>query len=179
MLPLLNSPDAETSRLAARASLLVRPVKFPGVNEEAGEPVPAQEMVEQALRNQPEILKAFRPPPQARQAPSARTRTHYGRPDEAYFRGYVQPILETRGKDGFACVHCHASHTIFNGTYSTIMNVVDLNDPENSLLLRKPTSSSESEGILGSDKLPHGGGVRWEKDSAEYQTILDWIRGAK
>ena len=25
----------------------------------------------------------------------------------------------------------------------------------------------------------HGGGQRWTKDSAEYQTILKWIEGAK
>ena len=74
-------------------------------------------------------------------------------PDEAYFRAYVQPILEKRGKDGYACVHCHATHTLFNGTYSTVMNVVDLNDPENSLILRKPTSSAESEGLAGIEDL--------------------------
>ncbi len=37
--------------------------------------------------------------------------------DEAFFRGYVEPILEKRGKDGYACVHCHATHTLFNATY--------------------------------------------------------------
>ena len=52
-------------------------------------------------------------------------------------------------------------------------------NPENSLILRKPTSSSESEGIAGSKILPHGGGVRWLKGSPEYQTILEWILGAK
>ena len=90
----------------------------------------------------------------------------------------MQPILEKRGKDGYACVHCHVTHTLFNGTYSTALHVIDLNDPENSLILRKPTSTSESEGILGSKTLSHGGGVRWEKNSPEYQTILKWIRGA-
>ena len=59
------------------------------------------------------------------------------------------------------------------------MNVVDTEDPENSLILRKPTSSSETEGIAGSKVLSHGGGVRWTKDSPEYMTILGWIRGAK
>jgi len=51
--------------------------------------------------------------------------------------------------------------------------------PENSLILRKPTSSSETEGIAGSKILAHGGGVRFTKDSAEYATILAWIKGAK
>jgi len=25
----------------------------------------------------------------------------------------------------------------------------------------------------------HGGGVRWERGSPEYNTILNWIKGAK
>ena len=99
--------------------------------------------------------------------------------DEAYFRGYVEPILEKRGKDGYACVHCHATHTLFNGTYATALNVVDPSQPENSLILLKPTSSSESEGVAGANSLAHGGGVRWAKDSPEYVTILEWIKGAK
>jgi hypothetical protein len=127
------------------------------------------------------VLTAFgRGPAAARAGRTAKkSDDRFSRPDEAYFRGYVQPILETRGKDGYACVHCHASHTIFNGTYSSVMNVVDLNDPEGSLLLRKPTSTADSEGTLGSKQLSHGGAVRWEKDSPEYRTILDWIKGAK
>jgi hypothetical protein len=58
-------------------------------------------------------------------------------------------------------------------------NVIDLKDPEASLVLRKPISSSETEGVVGAAKLAHGGGQRWSKDSAEYQTILKWIEGAK
>ncbi|MBC8164338.1 MAG: hypothetical protein H7Y20_00540, partial [Bryobacteraceae bacterium] len=99
--------------------------------------------------------------------------------DEAFFRGYVQPVLEKRGKDGQACVHCHASHTLFNATYSTVMNVVDPSQPDKSLILLKPTSSSESEGVAGAGTIAHGGGVRWVKDSPEYVTILEWIKGAK
>jgi len=84
-----------------------------------------------------------------------------------------------RGKDGYACVNCHATHTLFDGTWSTARNVVDTANPENSLILRKPTSSAESEGIAASKILSHGGGVRFTKDSAEYATILAWIKGAK
>lgn len=185
VLPLLESSDPEMRRLAQKAALLCRDIKFPGVNRLAGDPGKDREALRQALlREEPEsaeVVKAFlgvstasRPQSRAGAAKTAK----FKKPDEAYFRGYVQPILETRGKDGFACVHCHASHTIFNGTYSTAMNVIDLNDPENSLILRKPTSSSESEGIVGAKTLPHGGGIRWEKNSPEYQTILDWIKGA-
>ena len=59
------------------------------------------------------------------------------------------------------------------------MNVVDTSDPENSLILRKPTSTAESEGVTNSAVLAHGGGVRFAKDSPEYLTILQWIKGAK
>ena len=72
-----------------------------------------------------------------------------------------------------------ATHTLFNGTFSTALNVVDQADPENSLILRKPTSSSETEGVAGSATLAHGGGIRFTKDSPEYATILEWIKGAK
>jgi glutaredoxin len=91
----------------------------------------------------------------------------------------VEPILTRRGRDGYACVHCHATHTLFNGTFSTALNVVDQANPENSLILRKPTSSSETEGVAGSATLAHGGGIRFTKDSPEYATILEWIKGAK
>jgi len=50
---------------------------------------------------------------------------------------------------------------------------------KNSLILRKPTSTSESEGVVNSGILAHGGGVRFAKDSPEYLTILQWIKGAK
>ena len=42
---------------------------------------------------------------------------------------------------------------------------VDLQDPEQSRLLLKPTMG-----------LPHGGGQRFEQDSADYRTLLEWIR---
>jgi hypothetical protein len=91
----------------------------------------------------------------------------------------VEPILTMRGADGQACVHCHASHTAFNATLTTARNVINLERPEESLILLKPTSSAETEGVAASGKVAHGGGVRFEKDSPEYNTILNWIRGAK
>jgi hypothetical protein len=42
---------------------------------------------------------------------------------------------------------------------------VDTNNPENSLLLLKPTM-----GVM------HGGGQRFEKGSSDYETILEWVR---
>jgi hypothetical protein len=187
LLPLVDSPDPELRRLAANASLLCRDINFPGVNQAAGPAGKDRDaLVKTVLANHApaEVAKVFAPPARGttarRPAPNYTSAppTRQNRPDETFFRAYVEPILSKRGRDGYACVHCHATHTIFDGTYAKAVNVVDLKDPENSLILRKPTSSAESEGVLGSQTLPHGGGVRWEKNSPEYQTILRWIQGA-
>ena len=168
--PLTKSPDLEMRRLATDAALLVRPVKFAETNRIAGAP-----------GADTEALVALLPKEAPKKAEAAYTKADVAKRklDETFFRAYVEPILTTRGKDGNACVNCHATHTLFNATWSTVMNVVDLEHPENSLILRKPTSSSETEGTLNSKQLAHGGGVRWEKGSPQYQTILEWIEGAK
>jgi hypothetical protein len=183
--PLLDSPDPEMKRLAAQAALLVRESRFGEVNRvagPAGAPVKALLAKVERTPEAAEVAKVLKPPaPAARAAGAARPGA--ARPqrklDEAFFRGYVEPILTKRGKDGYACVHCHATHTLFDGTYAGAMRVVDTADPENSLILRKPTSSSESEGVVNASTLAHGGGVRFGKDSPEYATILEWIKGAK
>lgn len=114
--------------------------------------------------------------------------------DYAYFQQRIEPILETRGPDGNACVDCHDTHTIFHlgrpvaggsgerqvhQNYQSALKVVDAAAPENSLMLRKPTSDSAVEGTVGATRLSHGGGVRWPTGSAEYETILEWIKGAQ
>ena len=185
--PLVNAADPELRRLAEEASLLCRGMNFPGVNEAAGKTGADHDRLVSTVLAKPdapaEIARTFKPRAggaiEARSGRAAARSGKYQRPNEEYFRAYVEPILTRRGKDGYACIHCHASHTLFNATYSTALNVIDPADPENSLILRKPTSSSESEGVVGSNVLPHGGGVRWEKDSPEYRTILKWIEGAK
>ena len=169
-------------RLVAQASLLVREVKFGDVNRVAGLPGPAVTTLFAKLEHLPEaatVVRVLKPPPAPPKVAGSAAAKPKAKLDEAFFRGYVEPILEKRGKDGYGCVHCHASHTLFNANYSTAMNVVDTSDPENSLILRKPTSTAESEGIAGSAVLSHGGGVRFTKDSPEYATILQWIKGAK
>jgi hypothetical protein len=168
--PLLASTDSELRRLASQAALLVRESRFGEVNRIAGPASPAVKALQ---------TKVEPPPPPVRTPAANVTRKPQRKLDEAFFRGYVEPILTKRGKDGYACVHCHATHTLFDGTYGTATRVVDTADPENSLILRKPTSSSESEGVVGSTTLSHGGGIRFTKDSPEYTTILDWIKGAK
>jgi hypothetical protein len=181
LLPLLDSKDPEMRRLAEQAAILVRDVKFPDVNRIAGpsgEQTKALTAKVEAMPEAIEVARVLKPPPPMARAKATGIQARV-KLDEAFFRGYVEPILTKRGKDGYACVHCHASHTLFNATYGTVMNVVDTSDPENSLLLRKPTSTAESEGVAGSTTLAHGGGVRFAKDSAEYVTILQWIKGAK
>jgi hypothetical protein len=181
--PLLDSTDVELRTLAARAVLLVRETRFGDVIRLAGSSGESRKTVLSKVETMPdavEVARQLKPPPVTAAAKtSGGARPVKVRLDETYFRGYVQPILEKRGKDGQACVHCHASHTLFNGTYGTAMNVVDPSDPEKSLLLLKPTSTSESEGVAGANTIAHGGGVRFAKNSPEYVTILEWIKGAK
>ena len=186
--PLVESADPELRRLAMQAALMTRDAKFGTVSKVSGPAGPARDALVAAAKKDPanevnlEVLKGFNAaPPRPRMAveASARGRTAE-RPDESYFRGYVQPILEKRGKDGYACVQCHASHAIFDGnSVGSALKVVNLDSPEESLILKKPTSNAETEGVAGSSAVAHGGGVRFEKDSPEYNTILNWIRGAK
>lgn len=180
--PLLDAPDPELRSLAAKAVLTVRETRFGDVNRLAGKTGENVQYVAQKVESMPEaieVARALKPPPVNIASNSAAKKPVKARLDEAYFRGYVQPILEKRGKDGYACVHCHASHTLFNATWQTAMNVVEPSEPEKSLILLKPTSTSESEGVAGAGTIAHGGGVRWAKDSPEYVTILEWIKGAK
>ena len=181
--PLLDSKDDELRLLAARAVLLVRETRFGEVNRLAGPAGSHTKRVAYKIELMPgaaEVAHALRPPPVT--AAGARSKESYAAKvqlNETYFRGYVQPIFEKRGKDGYACIHCHATHTLFNGTFDTAANVINFAEPEKSLLLLKPTSTSESEGIAGANTMSHGGGVRWVKDSPEYRTILEWIKRAK
>ncbi len=182
LLSLVDSKDPEMRQLAEEASILVRDVKFADVNRVAGpsgEPTKNLLVKVEAMPEATEVAHVLKPPPPVVSKSTSNGSGVQVKLDEAFFRGYVEPILQKRGKDGYACVHCHASHTLFNATWSTVMNVVDTSDPENSLILRKPTSTAESEGVVGSTTLAHGGGVRFAKDSPEYITILQWIKGAK
>jgi len=181
--PLLDSDDDELRMLAGRAVLLVRETRFGEVNRLAGPSGSHTKQVVYKIEHMPgfaEVARALKPPPvtagaaRANERPGAKIQLN-----ETYFRGYVQPIFEKRGRDGYACIHCHATHTLFNASFDTAPNVINLAEPEKSLLLLKPTSTSESEGIAGASTISHGGGVRWVKDSPEYRNILEWIKGAK
>lgn len=112
-----------------------------------------------------------------------------------YFVAKVQPIFLAKGKDGNSCVDCHLNHGVLKLTgsaeqlpsepqsrenYRSALKVIDLPRPERSLLLIKPTSTADFEGVANADEIPHGGELRWDagQQSREYQIILEWIQGA-
>jgi hypothetical protein len=117
--------------------------------------------------------------------------------DFRYFVSKIEPILAAPGPDGKACVFCHASHVIFKlnppnsqgvfsdqdseENYKYAMRVVDINDPNKSLFLIKPTRPTDSVGNVGDYLATHNGGQRWHgnESSDQYHTILEWIRGGR
>ncbi|HYM09369.1 MAG TPA: prenyltransferase/squalene oxidase repeat-containing protein, partial [Bryobacterales bacterium] len=117
--------------------------------------------------------------------------------DFNYFVSKIEPILATPGADGKACVMCHASHVIFKlqppntegqfspqdseANYKYAMRVVDVNNPERSLILIKPTRPTDAAADVADYFATHNGGQRWpgNEQSWQYKTILAWIRGAR
>lgn len=117
--------------------------------------------------------------------------------DFNFFVARVEPILSKPGADGKACVICHASHAIFRlrppneqGVFSTqdseenfkyALRVVDISNPEHSLMLIKPTRPTEGSANVADYYATHNGGQRWPENqlSPEYKTILEWLRGAR
>lgn len=121
-------------------------------------------------------------------------------PDYEYFKQRVQPVLAKVGEDGRACVVCHATQGQFalrmpgktgfseaqtRANYEAALRKVNLKEPKRSLLLMKPTRPNDNAGDPALHTSTHGGGTRWGRDgreassSAEYETILEWIRGGK
>jgi hypothetical protein len=180
LLPLTGSPDSQMRELALRASLVVREAPpFEAVEKAAGgRSETVLELGRKLDAEAPDVAKAFHaPPPRMRSGTPAPPIPPSQPLNKDVFETKIEPILTRKGADGYACVNCHATHTLFNATWDTVRNVVDRRDPENSLLLRKPTSTAESEGVVGARVLSHGGGQRWTKDSVEYETILKWLEG--
>lgn len=111
-----------------------------------------------------------------------------------YFARNIEPLMERPGADGRSCIDCHSSHSLLRSIASGVANpppsvivrfnyrealkVVNVKDPDQSLLLVKPTRPHAPDGPYSEI---HGGGQRWPTDaqSPEYQTALRWIRGAK
>src|ERR1700691_1034435 len=116
--------------------------------------------------------------------------------DFGFFVSEIEPILAAPGADGKACVMCHASHVIFKlqppnaegqfspqdseENYKYAMRVVNINDPEHSLILIKPTRPTDSAANVADYLATHNGGQRWQgnESSWQFETILQWIRGA-
>jgi hypothetical protein len=113
------------------------------------------------------------------------------------FRRTVNPIFYQPGDDSYACVKCHATHTILRiieadpargfteedvkANYTSALRVLNLGSPESSLILRKPLSPQGQGGVDPSNPelLTHAGGPRWDgDDSPAYQAILAWIHEA-
>jgi hypothetical protein len=117
--------------------------------------------------------------------------------DFRYFVTRIEPILAKPGPDGKACVFCHASHVIFKleppnaagvfsdqdskENYKYAMRVVDITNPNKSLIVIKPTRPTDSAGNVGDYLATHNGGQRWKgnESSDEYRTIIEWIRGSR
>ncbi len=114
----------------------------------------------------------------------------------ATFRRKVFPLFYQGGEDGQSCARCHANHTILRiaepnehapgedpliVNYNSALKVVNLGDPESSLILRKPRSPQGQGGPDPSSLtgLTHVGGPRWENtEHPAYRAILDWVREA-
>lgn len=115
----------------------------------------------------------------------------------ATFRKTVNPLFYRAGEDGYSCARCHANHTILRVAeadgarepsgeqlminYNSAHKVVNLGDPESSLLLRKPLSPRGQGTPKDSSPtgLTHVGGPRWgSSEHPAYRAILAWIREA-
>ncbi len=109
----------------------------------------------------------------------------------------VNPLFYRAGDDQQACANCHGNHTILRIAeagpareasaeqlminYNSALKVVNLGEPEASLILRKPRSPHGAGGADPSSPtgLTHVGGSRWDStESPAYRAILDWIREA-
>ena len=116
----------------------------------------------------------------------------------SYFRREVNPIFYQPGADGEFCAKCHVNHTVLRlaeapaqGTpfatddimlnYNSVLKVINLGAPEQSLVLRKPRSP-HGQGEESTDSLTgltHVGGPRWEStEHPAYLKLLTWIRAA-
>ena len=116
----------------------------------------------------------------------------------ATFRRTVNPLFYQAGEDSYACARTATPTTRSCGSprptrrglsgeqlminYNSALKVVNLGEPESSLILRKPRSPAGPGGARASSPtgLTHVGGPRWEStEHPAYQAILAWIREAK
>ena len=59
--------------------------------------------------------------------------------------------------------------------------MVDISNPTRSLILVKPTRTTDSAGNVADYFATHNGGQRWQGNasSSEYKEMLQWIRGSR
>jgi hypothetical protein len=118
------------------------------------------------------------------------------RPSLATFREKVNPLFYRAGEDAHSCAECHGNHTILRIApidsarsaedalainYNSALKVIDMDQPDRSLILRKPLSphGQGDPDPASPTGLTHVGGPRWDSnDHPAYRAILEWIRGA-
>jgi len=116
----------------------------------------------------------------------------------SFFRREVNPLFYQPGTDGQFCAKCHVNHTILRLAeapppgkaltpedimlnYNSALKVINLGDPEQSLIVRKPRSPHGQGEESGESPtgLTHVGGPRWESSQhPAYLKMLAWIRAA-
>ncbi len=111
-------------------------------------------------------------------------------PDYESFKSTVNPIFTTTGSDERACVECHNSRPILffpqlgpdedeepviRQRYRSVLRVIDLENPETSLILNKPTNPVPENPKGPSSPAHHMGGPRFQKGDETYNRILEWI----
>ncbi len=120
--------------------------------------------------------------------------TDSGLPNYQLFKNTVDPIFIASGSDGRACVNCHSKRpilflptagpndekeSIIRQRYLSVLRVVDLETPLDSLILNKPTNPVAEKPEETSNSNHHSGGPRFQKGDGTYQAILAWIQSAQ
>lgn len=114
------------------------------------------------------------------------------------FAAFVNPILTRKSPvTNQSCVQCHFPRAKDAGrlplvaseegaptedelirNYNAAVALVDMREPDTSLLLRKPLNPDPAIGALHG--VSHGGGVTWSGPTdSDFQTVRDWAHGNK
>ncbi|HLX46225.1 MAG TPA: hypothetical protein VKR43_22420, partial [Bryobacteraceae bacterium] len=198
-------PNKYALRLSAASSYRVGLAPLPPDDNLFSSPVVQDAIIESLASRSPLVREAtldlVRAQPKLQEMTAVRSAMHgearRNQPDFDYFVSKIEPILSKPGPDGKACVICHASHALFRlriptdhgrftaeqsrENYRNALKVVNVAEPRKSLLVIKPTRPNDSVGDANLYLATHNGGERWQTNEAsvEYQTVLEWIRGAK
>ena len=124
-------------RLAERAAPMVRETPFPPVNRIAGERGRSR-LARRKLDNMPDaadvVTRCSRLRPLRRNRRPRRSASARAAPkkklDEALLPRQCRADSARKGQGRLRVRECHATHTLFNATWSTVMNVVDTANPK-------------------------------------------------